>query len=271
MMKGGNRGRRLLVWLRKYFDAGDVKVDENTRRDVIAGLNELIVEAQEAAPDSRYYDAIGMIIFGLEALAQKTLKANPFSKEADEAEEEKWRELADASRELRPLFDAWVRASEPNSESAKYKNGFHRRLVEAMATVAEIAAYERVYRLNQQKRGGKKRPNSTSPFTKFIVSRLKRNPRASAKEIKDLLFDDALDGKSGEFQLSNDKLTILWFRPSTSAQARVDALSAPSEDEAPEEREDEGGHEDRPKRLKFSGIPSAVAKAKKKLLKNKCR
>ncbi len=261
MMKGGNRGLRLLVRLRKYFDAGDVKVDENTRRDIVAGLNELIVEAQEA-PDRRYYDAIGMIIVGLEALAKKTLHENPFSKrlgelrglndrgdirEAKEAEEEKWRELADASRQLRPLFDAWVRASEPNSESAKYKNGFHRRLMEAMATVAEIAAYGRVHGLKQQKRAEKDRPKAKSPFTEFIVSRLKRNPRASAKEIGAALVEDARVGLiSSKFELSEDGTKILTV------------VEKPTDVEDPPERQNH---------LKISDIPIAVAKARKKLSK----
>jgi len=109
--------------------------------------------AQQQETDRRLDDATRKEITRLEALAQKTLKANPFSKEAEEAEEEKWRELAHARRQLRPLFEAWVKASEPNSESAQYKHGFLFRLVEAMATVAEVPEYERLHRLNQRRRG----------------------------------------------------------------------------------------------------------------------
>jgi hypothetical protein len=42
----------------------------------------------------------------LEALARRTLEANPCSKSAGQEEEAQWRELAHASRQMRPLLEA---------------------------------------------------------------------------------------------------------------------------------------------------------------------
>jgi hypothetical protein len=149
-MKARNHRLRLLVQLRRCLETGDVKAED--RRNLIAVLTELIVEA-EAPPRRRYYEAMRKEVTILETLAKRTLHANPFSKEADGTEEEKWRELAHASRQLRPLVDAWAKSDEPNSETAQYKYGFQFRLIEAMATVAEVVEYDRVYRLKQRKRG----------------------------------------------------------------------------------------------------------------------
>jgi hypothetical protein len=149
--------------------------------------------------------------------------ATPFPEQADydeikrwEKENQEWlkeeeerRELAHASLQLRPLFDALAKAIEPNSEYAKYGPGFLFRLSEATATIVKLTEYGRLYRLRQRRRGGKNRPNAKSPFTRFIVCHLKRNPEASAGEIKAAFVSEARTGPSGLFELSPDKLSIL--------------------------------------------------------------
>jgi hypothetical protein len=167
----------------------------------------------------------------LEALAREILEANPYSESADEEEESGWRELAHAYRQMRPLLEALERADARRPGYEKYREGFDFRLTEAMATVATLCSYGRLYTLHQQRRGGKCRPNAKSPFTKFFDSRLKRNPDVSAKEIETALVND----ESGNFELSIDGLTIYTT-------------------------------EDRPRQLKISGIPKAVTNARKKLL-----
>jgi hypothetical protein len=167
----------------------------------------------------------------LEALAREILQANPYSESADEEEEAGWRELAHACRQMRPLLEAIERADARRPGYEKYREGFDFRLTEAMATVATLCSYGRLRRLHQQRSGRNDRPKAQSPFTKFIASRLKRDPDASAKEIETALVND----ESGHFELSIDGLTILTT-------------------------------EDRPRQLKISGIPKAVTNARKKLL-----
>jgi hypothetical protein len=169
----------------------------------------------------------------LEALALRALEANPCSKSADDAEEAQWRELAHASRQMRPLLEAIERAArQPDYE--KYKDGFDFRLTEAMATVATLCSYERLQPLNRQKVARKPRPKAKSPYTKFINDRLKYNPHAGANEIKRAFLDDTLGG--GTFELSKDRLTILMTDGSK-------------------------------RQLKVSGIAAAVAKARKRMLR----
>ncbi len=93
----------------------------------------------------------------LEALAQKTLQANPYCADADENEETAFRELAHASRQLRPLFGALAKADDPDSEYARYGHGFRFRLLEAVATIAEAVEYERLHRLHQRRRGRRRK------------------------------------------------------------------------------------------------------------------
>lgn len=199
-----------------------------------------MAEAAKAKPqapqreiDRSLDDATMAEVTRMEALAQRTLQANPYCADADEKEETVWRELAHASRQLRPLLEALTKADDPHSEYAKYKHGFRFRLFEAVATITEAVEYERLYRLHQRRLGGKDRPNAVSPFTQFIINYLKRNPRASAKEIAAVLIDDARECH-GVFELSDDETTILT-------------------------------NGDRVRRLKISGIPAAIAKAKKKI------
>jgi hypothetical protein len=177
-------------------------------------------------------DAAMAEVARVEALAQRTTRANPYCANADETEETIWREVAHASRQLRP--EALTKADDPHSEFSKYKRGFRFRLLEATATIAEAVEYERVHRFNQRRRAGEDRPRTVSPFTQFITGHLKRNPGASAKEIEAALVYDAREGRTGKFELSGDETTIL-------------AIG------------------DRVRSQKISGIPAAVAKAKKKI------
>jgi hypothetical protein len=63
-------------------------------------------------------------------------------------EEGEWRELAHASRQLRPLLEALIKADEPNSEYAKYGPGFRFRLLEAQTAIAKLTEYERLRRFH---------------------------------------------------------------------------------------------------------------------------
>ena len=123
--------------------------------------------------DRRFSDAEREQVLRLEALAQKTLQANPYSEGAGEEEEEKWRELADASRQLRPLLDALAKADESNSEYAKYRRGFRFRLSEAMATITELVGYEWVRPIQARRDGSlggrPKKALQADPFDNLVL------------------------------------------------------------------------------------------------------
>ncbi|ULO23139.1 hypothetical protein [Methylocystis sp. SB2] len=81
------------------------------------------------------------------------------------------------------------------------------------------------------------RPNAISPFTKFFMGKIKRNPSISPRQLKAALLSDAQNGESGTFQLSDDQTEIIYV--------------------------------DNPKtRLKIANVDSAVSKALSKLKKN---
>lgn len=86
----------------------------------------------------------------------------------------------------------------------------------------------------QSDRASRNRPSARSPFTDFILAR----PQATPPEIEAALVEDASDGRSGLFELSADKLEIV-----TTGK--------------------------RERRLKISGIPAAVAKARGKIVPKK--
>jgi hypothetical protein len=168
-----------------------------------------------AAANSDFVSAKRAEIDRLEALARELLEAHPAPTTApkpgsvDDLVEAGWRELAYASRQLRPLLEALERANagEPGFET--YRAGFDFRLTEAMATVGTMCSFLRLQTLRQRKTGRNPRPNAESPFTTFIKARLKRNPNATAEDIRAALVDEARDGESGDFKLSKDQLTIL--------------------------------------------------------------
>jgi hypothetical protein len=113
----------------------------------------------------RFHDAMSEEIIKLSALAQKTLQANPYRADGDGEEEAKLRELAHADRQLLPLHDALIKADEPNSESAEYREGFRFRLMEAMATIAEVCEYDPLHhRLRQRRVGGKNRRTDAEAY-----------------------------------------------------------------------------------------------------------
>jgi hypothetical protein len=89
----------------------------------------------------------------LESLVRSILRENPFSEHASEDEEAEWRELAHASRQLLPLFEALRKADEPNSEYARYRAGFRFRLQEAQTTIAKLIQYGRIHPLRQRSFG----------------------------------------------------------------------------------------------------------------------
>lgn len=120
----------------------------------------------------------------LEALARDLLENHPppnvWPKEgsAGEVVEIEWRELAHASRQLRPLLEALERANarEPGFES--YRDGFDFRLTEAMATVARLCAHGRLNSIGQREKATRPRPGGKSPFTRVIEDYLRRFPGA---------------------------------------------------------------------------------------------
>jgi hypothetical protein len=176
----------------------------------------------------------------LEALAQELLDAHPAPKSApqpgsiDDQVEAEWRELAHARRQMRPLLEAIERAEAGQPEYQKWRKGFDFRLTEAMATVGTLCSFSRVQQLRQRKTARNPRPKAESPFTQFIVSHLKRNPDATAKEIETALVNEAEAAGGGRIELSTDKMSVLTT-------------------------------DDRPRRLKITSIPSAVTKARDKL------
>jgi hypothetical protein len=173
----------------------------------------------------------------LEAFASKILEANPRGEDETKEEEAHWRELARTARQMRPLLEALERAEATEPGFEPYRAGFDFRLVEAMSRVSKLCSFLRVQTLRQRKTARKPRPNAESPFTEAIARHLRRNPDATAKDIETALVNDAhAGGSGGEFELSRDKLTILTT--------------------------------DKPiRRLKISGIPSAVTKVRDKLSK----
>jgi hypothetical protein len=173
----------------------------------------------------------------LEALARELLDAHPEPESLDEKEEADWRELAYASRQMRPLLEALERANAGESGFEVYKEGFDFRLIEAITTVATLCAHGRLNVIRQGKRASKDRPRAESPFRPFIKAQLKRNPQATAKEIETALVN------SEDFELSSDGLTFLTVNES---QRRPNSR--------------------RRRKLKISGIPAAVSKARKKVI-----
>lgn len=177
--------------------------------------------------DRRFTDAEREQVLRVEALAQKTLQANPFSEGAGEEEEEKWRELADASRQLRPLLDALAKADEPNSEYAKYRRNFQFRLSEAMATITELVEYERQRLIRARKDGSlggrpRKAPQADA-FDNLVLEcvsnlrrRLGREPTAPEvwKEMVSLINGSLagpslfLEEKGAKIELCDDKRVL---------------------------------------------------------------
>jgi hypothetical protein len=120
---------------------------------------------------------------GLEALVRSILRENPFSEHASEDEETEWRELAHASRQLLPLFEALRKADEPNSEYARYRAGFRFRLQEAQTTIAKLIQYGRIHPLRQRSFGAEG-GNQTGPANKAKAdARWRNEARRIAKEI----------------------------------------------------------------------------------------
>jgi hypothetical protein len=191
------------------------------------------------APDRSFHAARKAEVDKLESLARRLLEAHPAPKVAPNPEsidgqiEADWRELAHASRQLHPLFEALEGANAGVPGFAKYKDGFHFRLLEAMTTVGTLCSSLRLHLIHQRKTARRPRPNAESPFTKFI----KAHPRDTPEQIKEALEDDARNGVSGDFVLSDDGLRII-------------------------------AHEDPPRaiprHLKVSDIPQAVWKARGK-------
>jgi hypothetical protein len=180
---------------------------------------------------------------GMEALARKTLEANPYPERfleghpcpesADGEEEAEWRALAHAARQMRPLLEALERANAGESGFEIYKEGFDLRLTQAMDDVAALCADGRLNTIRQRKSARKDRPKAKSPFTAFIDS----HPHASPETIETALLDEARSGNGGwQFELSGDKLTILTMEKTK-------------------------------RHLKISGIPAAVSKARQKIAK----
>ena len=161
----------------------------------------------------------------LEALARQTLEANPCSKSADEEEEAQWRELAHASRQMRPLLEAIARASAKQPDYEKYRDGFDSRLADAMATVATLCSYGRLDPLNRQRVARNPRPKARSPFTEFIDRRLKRN--WDEDQIVKALMDEARDGQDGRlFSLSDDGSTIFVTEDKRERKLKVSGIKS---------------------------------------------
>ena len=123
----------------------------------------------------------------LEALARRTLEANPCSKSAGQEEEAQRRELAHASRQMRPLLEAIEKASAGRPFGyERYKDGFDYRLKEAMTTVAVLCSYERLQPITSRKDGSKagRPPRKTADALDELVlvcdaelrDRLRRKP-----------------------------------------------------------------------------------------------
>jgi hypothetical protein len=149
----------------------------------------------------------------LEALARDLLENHPppnvWPKEgsAGEVVEIEWRELAHASRQLRPLLEALERANarEPGFES--YRDGFDFRLTEAMATVARLCAHGRLNSIGQREKATRPRPGGKSPFTRVIEDYLRRFPGASSEDVTRAL--EAAERNGADFYLSPDRTTFI--------------------------------------------------------------
>jgi hypothetical protein len=172
----------------------------------------------------------------LEKLACELLEAHPVPEAApergsiDDHVEAEWRELAHASRQLRPLLTALEQADARAPGFEKWSKGLKLRLEEAMITVGELCSFLRLHTIRQRKTGRKARPKAKSPFTLFIDS----HPRASPEAIEIMLLNEARSGNGGwQFELSGDKLSII-------------------------------STDRRECHLKISGIRAAVSKARKK-------
>jgi hypothetical protein len=185
---------------------------------------------------------------GIEARVRELLDAHPAPKTApdegsiDDKVEADWRELAHASRQLRPLLTALELANASESGFETYKEGFDLRLTHAMDDVGRLCSFLRLHTIRQTKAARKERPNARSRFTEFIDSL----PHASPETIKAALLAEARSGNGGwQFELSGDKLSIIsTYKP----ERQVKSTDKPK----------------RPPQLKISGIPAAVSKARQK-------
>ncbi len=150
------------------IEAAPANMDAVTQPKGVGAFDNPIVERAKAAIEARklarryispeeqkrdFLLAKRAEVDGLEALARQTLEANPCSESADEEEEAQWRELAHASRQMRPLLEAIERAGAKQSDYEKYKDGFDFRLTEAMATVARLCSHGRLQSINGSKGG----------------------------------------------------------------------------------------------------------------------
>jgi hypothetical protein len=191
---------------------------------------------------SDFVSAKRALVDSLEALARELLETHPEPESLDKEEEAGWRELAHASRQMRPLLEALERANAGEPGFEIYKVGFDYRLAEAIKDVGELCSFLRLHTIRQRKTGRKARPKAKSPFTLFIDS----HPRASPEAIETMLLNEARSGDGGlQFELSDDKLSII----STGRSERQ------STDKRKRKRE---------LKLKISGIRAAVSKARKK-------
>ena len=211
-------------------DASMAKIRANADAQVIARD---FIAAKRAEVDS------------LETLARELLAKHLAPKEwpregsAEEAVELEWRELAHASRQLRPLLEALERANAKDPDFEKYKDGFDFRLTEAMTTVATLCAHRRLDTIRQKKAARKERPKAESPILRFIRDYLKRRPNAKPDQVKTALLNKADDVQWEAFDLSDDRSEII----------------------SPEDHDPDEG----PRfHLKVSGIPAAISKIRKK-------
>ncbi len=219
----------------------DGAAERAARRD--AEIAAIRVAAAPHISDRDFIAAKRAEVDRLEALASGILEANARGEDETEEEEDHWRELARTARQMRPLLEALERAEATEPGFEPYREGFDFRLVEAMTKVSELCSFLRVQTLRQRKTARKSRPNAESPFMKFFVGHLKRNPDATAKEIEAALVNDT----SGEFELSSDGLRILTTEPLALAQKSSKAVKRI-----------------RTRKLKISSIPSQVTKARAK-------
>jgi hypothetical protein len=190
-------------------------------------------ELRARVPVTAFIDEKRAKVDELETMARELLEVHPAPKAApdkgsiDDKVEADWRELAHASRQLRPLLTALelANAGEPGFEI--YKEGFDLRLMQAVTAVGELCSFLRLHTIRQREAARKERPKAKSQITAVIENQLKRNPNATAKEIETALVS------SEDFELSSDGLTILTVNKPHS-------------------------------HLKISGIPAAVSKARRK-------
>ena len=149
----------------------------------------------------------------LETLALELLAKHPAPNEwpmegsAKEAAELEWRELAHASRQLRPLLEALERAGAREPGFKSYRDGFDFRLAEAMTTVARLCAHGRLNSIRQREKASNPRPRGESPFTRVIEDYLKRFLGASAEDVTRAL--EAAERNGADFYLSPDRTTFI--------------------------------------------------------------